>query len=298
MNNRHLLSIANMKGGVGKTTIAVGLALTISAQAGASVLLIDLDPQSNSSFWVCGDEFLADLIEAGRTIDAYLEERLIYQRDSHLADFVHRAKPHLSEGRNLSVIPASPELRLAERELLYFLSLRHRSLRDAEKDAGDRFLKEVNALRGSFDVIIVDTAPGISPLSEAVLRESDMVVVPTIPDYVSNLGLEAFCRSIWWAGDPKLPQRPPWVLANMVRPTAHHRVMLREMRAEAESPDAGFRMFEVAFPNSIAIEEGGGLIGSGDQESPALFDPQVTDLFNQLVHEISATLGAKARGAA
>lgn len=275
-----------MKGGVGKTTIAVGLALHLAARADVKVLMIDLDPQSNSSFWICGDVALANLIEGGRTIDAYLEDFFVYQQDIDLAPYVHQVDRGFVRGRNISIIPASPELRIAEREALYFLSNNQPNLQATERIAGIKFVNAVRALRARFDYIIVDTAPGISPLSEAILRACDLVIVPTVPDYISNLGLEAFCRSIWWNGESRTKPRAPWVLANMVRESPHHRVMLREMRAEAGAPDAGFRMFRVEFPNSIAIEEGGGLVGTEDSETQALFDAQAGLLFEQLVLEI------------
>jgi len=280
-----VFSIANMKGGVGKTTVTVGLALTCAHVAHAKVLVIDLDAQANASFWVCGDDLLAELIETGRTIEAYLEDVFIYGQRRRLNEFVHAPQ---SGAAGIAAIPSSPELRLVEREIFHFLSDQRKSSKEVEKHIGETVSREIESLRHQFDYILFDTAPGISPVTEAALRASDLVIVPTIPDFISNLGLEAFCRSVWWSERGGQPGRAPWVLANMVRETQHHRTMLEEMRSEAAAEDGGFRMFGVEIPNLPAIEEAGGLVGSPGQGGGRLFDSRVMPYLEQLLAEAQA----------
>lgn len=282
-----VFSVANMKGGVGKTTITVGLALTCAAAGDgrARVLVIDLDAQANASFWICGDDLLAELIETGRTIEAYLEDVFIYGQNSRLQEFVRPAGP---AGPAVAAIPSSPELRMVEREIFHFLSDQRKSFKDVERHISETISWEIEALRHQFDYVLFDTAPGISPVTEAALRASDLVIVPTIPDFISNLGLEAFCRSVWWSERGGDPSRAPWVVANMVRDTQHHRTMLEEMRSEAGAEDAGFRMFGVEIPNLPAIEEAGGLVGSPGQSGERIFDSRVQPYLEQLLKEANA----------
>lgn len=85
-----IVSLANMKGGVGKTTIAVALAdaFANAHESGPRrVLLIDLDAQANASFWLCGDDALTELIQAGKTIDAFLEDSIVLGQRRSLRDF-------------------------------------------------------------------------------------------------------------------------------------------------------------------------------------------------------------------
>jgi chromosome partitioning protein len=73
-----LIAIANMKGGVGKTTTVVSLAEALAADnPSASILVVDLDPQAGASVCLAGDDLLGKIIMDGRTVDAFLEDRLI-----------------------------------------------------------------------------------------------------------------------------------------------------------------------------------------------------------------------------
>ncbi len=131
-----VVAISNMKGGVGKTTVAVALAHEFAKGvdgAPARVLLVDLDAQANASFWVLGDEKLTNLIQQGKTIDAYLEDAIVFKKNVALKDYIFPAEAPLA-GR-ISIIPSSPELRLVERTLIVLLSRRHRNL----PEGGRRF---------------------------------------------------------------------------------------------------------------------------------------------------------------
>jgi cellulose biosynthesis protein BcsQ len=277
-----------MKGGVGKTTIAVALAHVFATQDDSGkkkrVLLIDLDAQANASFWLCGDDALTDCIQSGKTVDAFLEDVIVLNQERDLADFVRPAVRSDAPEGALSVIPCSPELRMIEREIIYFLSENRRNLKEVETVVGDLLRRQLEGLKQQFDVILFDSAPGISALTEAALRASDVVVVPTIPDFISNLGLEAFCRSVWW--QDAHAERAPYVVANMVKESSHHRWMLSTMRAESSSPEGGFKMFSVEIPSLLSIEEAVGRgRAEGSGQSP-MFDADAELPFQTLAAEV------------
>ncbi len=77
-----IISVINMKGGVGKSTTTVSLAETLAHHQRRRVLVIDLDPQTNASIMVAGPEKWNAMREAERTLDFYFESYIVQQKPS------------------------------------------------------------------------------------------------------------------------------------------------------------------------------------------------------------------------
>src|SRR5262245_3417189 len=75
-----LVSVINMKGGVGKSTTTVSLAESLALHQRRRVLVIDLDPQTNASIMVAGPEKWNAMREAERTLDFYFESYIVQQK--------------------------------------------------------------------------------------------------------------------------------------------------------------------------------------------------------------------------
>lgn len=209
-----LIAVANMKGGVGKTTTVVSLAEALSADdRNASILVVDLDPQASASVSLAGDTLLAKMIMDGRTVDAFLEDRLINNNASCLTLKVHPTvsqTTHCGTQLDISFLPCGPDLRMIERQIIYELSEKSISMKAIEDRIWNLFKHEFIPLTKNYDFVIFDCPPGISPISEAAIRESSLVIVPTIADFLSVYGLKAFLKILWKEprGDlpkPKLP---------------------------------------------------------------------------------------------
>ncbi len=193
------IAVANMKGGVGKTTTVVGLAEFLALERGASVLVVDLDQQASASLCTVGDAMLSQLMQGGRTVDAFLKARLIENRDGSLPSRIRRNSCNLlHEGRPVftSLLPSSPQLRIVERDLLVELTRRGLSFSDIVATLAELFAQDFGRLRVDFDYVLFDCAPGISPLTEVAINASDLVLIPTIPDRLSAFGLYAFMENI------------------------------------------------------------------------------------------------------
>jgi cellulose biosynthesis protein BcsQ len=222
------------------------------------------------------------LIEQGKTLEAFLEDAVVFEKAVALKDYAF--PPGDAAAGVVSVIPTSPELRLIEREMIVFLSRRRRNLLEVERVVADLLEAQLKDLRARYDYIVFDTAPGISALTESALRSSEVVIVPTVPDFISNLGLEAFCKNVFWSnGAGEGGERRPWVIANMVKNTPHHRAMLEEMRLEATSAEGGFNMFSIEIPDMPWIEEAA---VNEQGESRRSFATNDSDIFSRLAAEV------------
>lgn len=146
-----VLAIAAAKGGVGKTTTAVTLA-HLATIGGARVLLWDLDPQGAASWCL--------RIEPPRKLDS---ERLL-DRGEGLEELVRE-----SDEPGLDVIPGGPAERHLDRDL------------DQAKKPKKRFAKLLAPFAKRYDLVILDTPPGLSLVAEAVAQAADALVVPVIP---------------------------------------------------------------------------------------------------------------------
>ncbi|MCJ2033470.1 ParA family protein [Methylobacterium sp. J-068] len=293
----HLIAVANMKGGVGKTTTVVMLAEALAAD-GASVLVVDLDPQASVSVCLAGETLLAEMIARGRTLEAYLALKLVSREKPLLAPRIRdrvSVTTHQNEPLSVSLLPAGPYLRLVEREIIYELTERNCSMRAIEDQLRTIFQEEFVPLAARYDYILFDCAPGISPVTEVAVRGADLVIVASIADYLSTYGLDAFVQTVWGSsgrrGGQPAPLRPPHVLVTrfqqQVRQQQH---TLARLQAEADADDAGFRLFATRVPQAAALAE-----ALMPREVPPTlsgkYGPHVSSVLIPLVTEVKGVFG-------
>lgn len=287
-----LIAVANMKGGVGKTTTVVSIAEALAADnPGASILVVDLDPQANASVCLAGDELLAEMITKGKTLDAYLTYRLIQRMPARLN--IQEAASRTTHGGNqlkISILPCGPHLRFVEREIIYSFTERNYGMKAIEGQTWKLFEQEFLPLNQFYDYIIFDCPPGISPFSEVSIRASDLVIVPTIPDFISVFGLNAFCESVWKGPQTSLP-RPkllPHVLVTRWQGNVRqHQQTLRRLEAEAEAKDAGIYLFKTKIQVAAALADA---LATGGAKTFRQKYGQITYVLDQLVQELKGVL--------
>ena len=170
-----ILAIANQKGGVGKTTTAINLAAAL-AMRGKPTLLIDLDPQGNSSM-----SYL-DIRTATRSMyDVFVDPQV------KLKDVIQLS----SSQPNLSIAPARIALAKLESRLV------------GELDAPFRLKDELVTLNGQFQNVVIDCPPALGLLTVNALVASTHLLIPIQSSYFALEGTDDLLETI-----EKVRQRP------------------------------------------------------------------------------------------
>ncbi len=163
-----IISIANQKGGVGKTTTSINLAACL-AEKGKRVLVIDSDPQGNTS--------------SGLGVDKNELEYTFYDLLLDNANF-EQVKIELDFFEKLHILPSNIELSGAEIELV-------------GKDDREYLLKNIlDNINNEYDYILIDCPPSLNMLTVNALTASDTILVPLQCEYYALEGLSQLLYTI------------------------------------------------------------------------------------------------------
>ncbi len=270
--------VFNQKGGVGKSSITVNLA-AISAHQGLKTLLIDLDPQANSSQYVLGDDatYSSDKPALEPNIENYFEDLLgnqqskgllgnaigsiLKSRSKGLESYVHQ-----SSFKHLDVIPASPTLGA----LAHALESKHKiyKLRDA-----------LQQLSGHYDRVFIDTPPAFNFFTLSALIAANRVLIPFDCDVFSKRALQT-------------------LIENVIETQDDHNegleiegIVVNQFQAQAKLPrevvqqlkDEGLPVLDSMLPPSILMKE------SHQKNQPLIHlatDHKLTQAYQSLFNEI------------
>jgi len=189
-----IIAVTNIKGGVGKTTTAVNLSYLCAAGGGAT-LLWDLDPQGAATYTLRGEP-----------LERASPKKLLSGK-RHLPELI------LSTGYpGLDLLPAD----FTYRNFDVHLSDRKRPT--------EQLLKMSRSLREVYSTLFLDCAPGISLLSENVLRAADAIIVPLVPTPLSVRMLTQLRDFIVGEGWMDLTLLPFFSMVDR-RKSLHHDVM-------------------------------------------------------------------------
>jgi chromosome partitioning protein len=235
------IAVMNTKGGVGKSTIVLAIAETLSAFHGKNVLVIDSDAQASVSSMLMTVPNLYKLQTDGLTIVDYLVSAVLNNAPTEWTRFVVRNVSDVDDARSVYLIPSDMQLTLFEREVS------KESLHTKLRSTIGTLLAEAEKV---FDVVLVDCPPGLSVLTESWLREASLHLSPTKPDYVSICGLEVFRR--FKALNPEMGfAENLGVVVNMKdRLSAADEEYSRWLRESGDN-----RCFEQALPRSNSMQD-------------------------------------------
>lgn len=191
-----VVSVINLKGGVGKTTTTVAVAQMLAGPFGRRVLVVDLDPQTNATVMLMGERAWAAQNAAGLTVAHLFRDALSGGGRFDLRRAILPGVGGVGEVDGLALLPSSLELIEIQEQLS--------SMPRGEFYAANPVEILRHALQPvlhEFDWVLVDCPPSLGIVTFNGLRMSRGYVMPTIPDVLSTYGVPQIMRRVRMFGD-------------------------------------------------------------------------------------------------
>jgi len=219
-----IIAITNQKGGVGKTTTAINLAAALASK-GVRTLVVDMDPQANSSM-----SFL-DIHELKQSVyDALTESHI------HLADVIRPAE----KVENLAIAPSTIALAKIEAKLI------------GELDSHFRLKDELQAVQDQYDYVIIDTPPTLGIITVNALVAATHVLIPIQASYFALEGTDDLLETI---DKIKVRANPELQILGALITMYDKRTLLAKDIYEQIQHVFGAKVFETVITKSVRLEE-------------------------------------------
>ena len=219
-----IIAITNQKGGVGKTTTAINLAAAIASK-GHKTLLVDLDPQANSSM------AFVEVLDLQTSIYEALTEN-----DIHLPDVIHPTE----HSDNLFVAPSTIALAKIEAKLI------------GELDSYYRLKDELDSVRDRFDYVIIDTPPTLGVITVNALVAATHVLIPIQASYFAMRGTDDLLETV---DKIKVRANPELQILGAVMTLFDKRTVLAREIKDQVANLFGEKVFETVISKSVRLEE-------------------------------------------
>ncbi|MCC5975880.1 MAG: AAA family ATPase [Rhodobacteraceae bacterium] len=286
----HVFSTINLKGGVGKTTTTVALAETLSGELGKKVLVIDLDPQTNATTMLIGEERWRELNDAGHTLAQLFKDALDpSSKKFDLEKTLQKRVSDVSAARSIDLLPSSLDLIDVQDELVNTPVGKYGAIRPF-----DILWRAVKDIVEQYDVVIVDCPPNLGKITQNGLRMSQGFIIPTIPDILSTYGIPQIVKRVReFAEEIAEPIEPLGIVIQKYQANSNvHGNMIKQLK---QNHDAEPKNWPPVF--ATRIPQANQIAAAGEHANYATLKQKwgyqgLHESFSNLTKEILAKLGA------
>jgi chromosome partitioning protein len=230
----HVLSTINLKGGVAKTTTTVALAETYSAEFGKRVLVIDLDPQTNATTMLIGEDKWHTLNAKEHTLARLFKDALDPEEKKFDLDAtLQRKVSDVTAARTIDLLPSSLDLIDVQDQLINTPVGKYGAVRPF-----DILWRATKQLIEDYDIVLVDCPPNLGKITQNGLRISQSYIIPTIPDHLSTYGIPQIVTRVSDFSEEIGEEIEPLgivITKYQVQSTVHINV-LKSLRASKDAP--------------------------------------------------------------
>lgn len=249
----HVIATINLKGGVGKTTTTVAIAEMLSGEFHKKVLVIDLDPQTNATTVLIGEDKWRELNDAGHTLVTLFTDAL--RPDGEAPEFdlsktLQTGVSPVADVRSVDLLPSSLDLIDVQDRLGTMSSGRFYS-----NNPTDLLRRAIKTLidENEYDYVLIDCPPNLGIITLNGLRLADGYIIPTIPDVLSTYGIPQILQRVALFSDTITePIIPLGIVVTKYRVASTvHTNTVRRMRDDENLP----RVFDTKIAEGNAIAQ-------------------------------------------
>lgn len=187
-----VISFINLKGGVGKTTTTVAVAEMMAGVFQRKVLVIDLDPQTNATLMLIGEQKWEELNDTKCTIaQLFVDATDPEHRKFNLSQTLQRQVSNVKDVETLDLIPSSLDLINVQDRLASIPSGRFYATSPIEI-----LRRGIRPIIDNYDYILIDCPPNLGIITLNGLRISQGYIIPTIPDILSTYSIPLIIKTI------------------------------------------------------------------------------------------------------
>ncbi len=282
-----VISVINLKGGVGKTQTTVALSEFLSYNYKKKVLVIDLDPQTNATVSLMDEMKWYEKDKKGETLFQLFNDKIYGMETFDGEKAIVKGVSNINGGiENLDLIPSS--LRLIDLEdKLPLISNTGYYVKSPVTILADSLSNIIKR----YDFVLIDCPPNLGLITLSGIFISDYYIIPTIPDILSTYGIpQIISRIDSFKKDASIKINPLGILISMYRAGSRlHKNVIENLQSKAEKGEYP-KLFRSYIPLSSRITEAADF-SSGFSTIKQKYEGEIFNRYDDLARELLEYVG-------